>query len=114
MSSFEQRYARFPGPNLTFEVREGMVKHSPILRRANSRNWRVPARVGPPLEAQLIDLADEVAYNTADLATPTLARFSTWRRWRGRFRNTPDPVGDRDAVSRPPAGGYGSTRVCAG
>lgn len=59
---FETRYARFPGLNLTFEVREGIAKHS---------SDDVPAEYLPelraPLEAQLIDLADEVAYNTADL-----------------------------------------------
>src|SRR6516165_9652721 len=68
VESFEQRYARFPGLNLTFEVREGMIKHSrdfapgeiPELD-AYLPGWR------PHLEAQLIDLADEVAYNTADL-----------------------------------------------
>ena len=65
---FESKYARFPGLNLTFEVREGIVKHS--------RDY-TPGEVAevdeylpgfrPPLEAQLIDLCDEVAYNTADL-----------------------------------------------
>jgi len=68
VESFEQRYARFPGLNLTFEVREGIAKHShdfepgeiPLLEEY------LPG-LRPPLEAQLIDLADEVAYNTADL-----------------------------------------------
>ena len=68
VESFEQRYARFPGLNLTFEVREGIVKHShdfapgeePALEKY------LPG-LRPPLEAQLIDLADEIAYNTADL-----------------------------------------------
>ena len=68
IETFEQRYARFPGLNLTFEVREGVVKHSrdfgpgedPVL------DEYLPGR-RPVLEAQLIDLADEVAYNTADL-----------------------------------------------
>jgi dGTPase len=68
VETFEQRYARFPGLNLTFEVREGMVKHSHDFGPGEAPEleeylpgWR------PPLEAQLIDLADEVAYNTADL-----------------------------------------------
>ena len=65
---FEQRYARFPGLNLTFEVREGMVKHSRDLVPGEQPELAayLPA-LRPPLEAQLIDLADEVAYNTADL-----------------------------------------------
>jgi dGTPase len=65
---FEQRYARFPGLNLTFEVREGMVKHSrdyTIDEIASLREYRLGQK--PPLEAQLIDAADEIAYNTADL-----------------------------------------------
>jgi len=64
----EQRYARFPGLNLTFEVREGIVKHS-----RDFEPGEIPALdeylagLRPPLEAQLIDLADEIAYNAADL-----------------------------------------------
>lgn len=59
---FEQRYARFPGLNLTFEVREGIVKHS----RDFGLEEYLPG-LHPPLEAQLIDACDEIAYNTADL-----------------------------------------------
>ena len=68
VESFEQRYARFPGLNLTFEVREGIVKHSRDLMPGEypELDLYLPA-LRPPLEAQLIDLADEVAYNTADL-----------------------------------------------
>lgn len=68
VESFEQRYARFPGLNLTFEVREGMVKHSRDFAPGEQPEVE-PFLPGlrPPLEAQLIDLADEVAYNTADL-----------------------------------------------
>jgi dGTPase len=65
---FEQRYARFPGLNLTFEVREGIVKHSRDFEAGEFPEldeYRPGER--PPLEAQLIDLADEIAYNTADL-----------------------------------------------
>lgn len=64
----EQRYARFPGLNLTFEVREGIVKHSREVNPDAEAELRefLPGR-RPPLEAQLIDLADEIAYNTADI-----------------------------------------------
>lgn len=65
---FEQKYAAFPGLNLTFEVREGIIKHSrdydPGLH-PELAEYRLAER--PPLEAQLIDLADEIAYSTADL-----------------------------------------------
>ena len=68
VESFEQRYARFPGLNLSFEVREGIVKHSRDYEVGDSELVRayLPG-LRPPLEAQLIDPADEVAYNTADL-----------------------------------------------
>src|SRR5215472_3528367 len=68
IEQFEQRYARFPGLNLTFEVREGIVKHSRDFAPGEVPEVE-PYLPGlrPPLEAQLIDLADEVAYNTADL-----------------------------------------------
>ncbi len=68
VETFEQRYARFPGLNLTFEVREGIVKHSADLtpgERPELDEYLPGQR--PVLEAQLIDLADEAAYNTADL-----------------------------------------------
>jgi dGTPase len=65
---FEQRYARFPGLNLSFEVREGIVKHSRDFGPGEhpDLDQYLPG-FRPPLEAQLIDLADEIAYNTADL-----------------------------------------------
>jgi dGTPase len=68
VEQFEQRYARFPGLNLTFEVREGIVKHSRDFEQGEfaELDGYLPG-LRPPLEAQLIDLADEVAYNTADL-----------------------------------------------
>ncbi len=76
VESFEQRYARFPGLNLTFEVREGMVKHSHELER-RCEAWLEEYLPGlrPPLEAQLIDFADEIAYNTADLDDAHSAGF---------------------------------------
>ncbi len=64
----EERYARFDGLNLCFEVREGLVKHSREVSAADEPELQefLPGEK-PPLEAQLIDLADEIAYNTADL-----------------------------------------------
>jgi dGTPase len=68
VESFEQKYAGFPGLNLTFEVREGIIKHSRDYLAATHpelQEYRLEER--PPLEAQLIDVADEIAYNCADL-----------------------------------------------
>src|SRR5580765_226414 len=68
VEDFEMRYAAFRGLNLTFEVREGIIKHSrdyPSAQFPQLAEYLLDQR--PPLEAQLIDLADEIAYNTADL-----------------------------------------------
>jgi dGTPase len=68
IEQFEQRYAGFPGLNLTFEVREGIVKHShdyDVHEFPQLAEYLLDQR--PPLEAQLIDLTDEIAYSTADL-----------------------------------------------
>ena len=68
VESFENPYARFPGLNLTFEVREGVVKHSRDFERGEfpDLDEYLPG-LKPPLEAQLIDLCDEIAYDTSDL-----------------------------------------------
>ncbi len=68
VESFEQKYAAFSGINLTFEVREGIVKHSRDYSPAahpELAEYRLDER--PPLEAQIIDAGDEIAYNCADL-----------------------------------------------
>ena len=68
VEDFEQRYAAFRGLNLTFEVREGIIKHShdyDAKDHPELAEYLLDQR--PPLEAQLIDLTDEIAYNTADL-----------------------------------------------
>lgn len=70
VEDFEEKYLAFRGLNLTFEVREGLIKHSRDYEDTDVPyidicEYRLAER--PPLEAQLIDLADEIAYNTADL-----------------------------------------------
>ncbi len=68
VEDFELRYASFRGLNLTFEVREGIIKHShdyDAQEHPELAEYLLDQR--PPLEAQLIDLTDEIAYNTADL-----------------------------------------------
>jgi len=65
---FEQRYIGFEGLNLTFEVREGIVKHSRDYSAAEFPELsEYLLELRPPLESQLIDWVDEIAYNTADL-----------------------------------------------
>jgi dGTPase len=64
---FEERYAAFRGLNLTLAAREGIVKHSRDYSTAEHPELtEYLLDQFPPLEAQLIDLADEIAYLTAD------------------------------------------------
>ncbi len=78
VEDFELRYASFRGLNLTFEVREGIIKHShdyPPEDHPELAEYLLNLR--PPLEAQLIDLTDEIAYSTADLDDGYEARLLT-------------------------------------
>ena len=65
----EQRYAAFRGLNLTFEAREGILKHCSIdnARKLGELGQHVIDRRQPGVEAQLANLADEIAYNTHDV-----------------------------------------------
>jgi len=78
VEDFELRYASFRGLNLTFEVREGIIKHSHDYAAKDYpelSEYLLDER--PPLEAQLIDLTDEIAYSTADLDDGYEARLLT-------------------------------------
>jgi dGTPase len=61
----EERYPEFQGLNLTWEVREGIVKHTPPYDKPLARDF-APGQ-GPCLEAQLVDYTDEIAYNSHDI-----------------------------------------------
>lgn len=65
----EEKYAEFPGLNLTFETREGILKHCAIkqARELGELGERFLKRRQPSLEAQLANLADEIAYNNHDV-----------------------------------------------
>jgi dGTPase len=68
VETFEQRYAGHRGLNLTLATREGIIKHSRDYSEASHPELaEYLLREQPPLEAQIIDLADEIAYLTADL-----------------------------------------------
>jgi dGTPase len=65
LERLERRYPEFPGLNLTWEVREGIIKHRP------DTDAQAPAEYAPgeapTLEAQLVDHVDEIAYNNHDV-----------------------------------------------
>jgi len=80
VDSLEQRYARFDGLNLSFELREGILKHCSISNAhmleeqepryadgAGGVGCRFIERRQPSLEAQLCNIADEIAYNAHDV-----------------------------------------------
>ena len=62
----EERYPDFTGLNLTWEVREGIVKHSSAFDRAVKIKDLAPDEM-PTLETQIVDVADEIAYDNHDL-----------------------------------------------
>ena len=75
---FEERYIAFRGLNLTLVLREGIVKHSrDYSAAAHPELAEYFLGEFPPLEAQLIDLADEIAYLTADLDDGLESRILT-------------------------------------
>jgi dGTPase len=69
VDALEERYAEFPGLNLTFECREGILKHCSArnARELGELGERFLARRQPGLEAQIANLADEIAYNNHDV-----------------------------------------------
>jgi len=69
VDELEEHYASFPGLNLTFETREGILKHCSLsnARKLGELGERFIQRRQPTLEAQIANLADEIAYNNHDL-----------------------------------------------
>jgi dGTPase len=89
----EKNYQDFPGLNLTWETREGIIKHSPELG-PDYREEFIQEEM-PSLEGQLIDLADEIAYNNHDLddgissgilAIEEVTSLRLWHMARERYR----------------------------
>src|SRR5690606_16584290 len=69
VDELEERYAAFRGLNLTFETREGILKHCSLnnARQLGELGERFIERRQPSLEAQIANIADEIAYNNHDL-----------------------------------------------
>ncbi|WP_020167465.1 MULTISPECIES: deoxyguanosinetriphosphate triphosphohydrolase [Methylotenera] len=69
VDKLEQRYAEFDGLNLTFELREGILKHCSIknAKQLGDVGQRFLDKTNPSLEAQLTNFADEIAYNNHDI-----------------------------------------------
>ncbi|NDI87454.1 deoxyguanosinetriphosphate triphosphohydrolase [Undibacterium sp. B2R-29] len=69
VDALEERYAAFNGLNLCFETREGILKHCSLTnaRQLGDLGLRFIEKTQPSLEAQLTNLADEIAYNNHDI-----------------------------------------------
>lgn len=69
VDELEERYAQFNGLNLCFETREGILKHCSLrnAQRLGEVGRRFIERTQPSLEAQIANLADEIAYNNHDI-----------------------------------------------
>lgn len=69
VDELEQRYGAFDGLNLTFETREGILKHCSLTnaKKLDAIGLRFIQKKQPTLEAQLANLADEIAYNNHDI-----------------------------------------------
>ena len=69
VDKLEQRYAEFDGLNLTFELREGILKHCSLknAKQLGDVGQRFINKTSPSLEAQVTNFADEIAYNNHDI-----------------------------------------------
>lgn len=80
VDELEHKYAGFQGLNLTFESREGILKHcsKPNARRLGDVGQRFLDQTQPSAEAQLANLADEIAYNNHDIDDGIRAELLDW------------------------------------
>jgi dGTPase len=110
VDTLEERYASFEGLNLTFEAREGILKHCSLnnARELGELGLRFINKTQPSLEAQLTNLADEIAYNNHDiddglrsglLTEAQLMEVDCYARFRREVDNTYPGIGGRRAIS---------------
>jgi len=109
VDELEEKYAGFPGINLTFETREGILKH---CSKRNARNLgdlgqRFLNRQQPGMEAQLANVADEIAYNNHDvddglrsglLTEEELCDVDLFREKYNAVRNAHEDIGRRALI----------------
>lgn len=73
IEKLEERYPDLPGMNLSFEVREGIIKHETVYDKPDAQDY-LPGKSGT-LESQVINVADEIAFNNHDLDDALKAGF---------------------------------------
>ncbi len=110
VDTLEERYASFEGLNLTFEAREGILKHCSInnAKALGELGLRFINKTQPSLEAQLTNLADEIAYNNHDiddglrsglLTEAQLMEVDCYARFRREVDDTYPGISGRRAIS---------------
>ncbi len=110
VDALEERYGGFDGLNLMFETREGILKHCslPNARKLGDVGQRFIQRKRPTLEAQLANLADEIAYNNHDiddglrsglLTTSQLDEVGIYARHRAQVEAVFPGIGGRRAIN---------------
>ena len=110
VDSLEQRYGAFDGLNLMFETREGVLKHCSLTnaQQLGDIGLRFIERKQPTLEAQLANLADEIAYNNHDiddglrsglLTTDQLNEVALYARYRHEAENQFPGISGRRAIN---------------
>src|SRR6476646_5973232 len=110
VDALERRYGAFDGLNLMFETREGILKHCslPNARRLGPIGQRFIDRRQPSLEAQLANLADEIAYNNHDIddglrsgliTTAQLDEIDFYARQRAEVERAFPGIGGRRAIN---------------
>lgn len=104
VTELENKYPEFSGLNLTYETREGMIKHETSYDKSDATGFEPEKRAG--VEAQFANLADEMAYNAHDLEDglranifpwEAVAELEIWRVLRDRIGWT---SGDFDTMTR--------------
>jgi dGTPase len=109
VDTLEERYGAFDGLNLVFETREGILKHCSLTNAAKLGDvgQRFMDRTQPSLEAQLANLADEIAYNNHDiddglrsglLTTAQLDQIDIYGRHRCQVETAYPGIGGRRAI----------------
>lgn len=110
VDALEERYGAFDGLNLMFETREGILKHCSLTnaKKLGDIGQRFIARKQPTLEAQLANLADEIAYNNHDiddglrsglLTTAQLDHIDFYARHRRQVEAVFPGIGGRRAIN---------------
>jgi dGTPase len=110
IDSLEQRYGAFDGLNLMFETREGVLKHCSLTnaQQLGDVGRRFIDRKQPTLEAQLANLADEIAYNNHDiddglrsglLTTDQLNEVTLYARYRHEAESQFPGISGRRAIN---------------